>query len=204
MTAIKVCGLTRPDDVALCRELGAAYLGFNFSSRSPRSVAPASRAALLDASGDAFRVGIFVDEPEEEIREAISAMRLDAVQVHRELDPRDLELGSPVIAVARVSGGAAKLPAPALLARCRAILFDTAHAERPGGTGIPFDWSILDGRALPVPAGIAGGLNAGNVGRAIAAVRPDFVDVASGVESSPGIKDPGKLRAFFAAVADAA
>ena len=204
MTAIKVCGLTRAQDVALCRELGAAYLGFNFSSRSPRSVPPASRAALLDASGDAFRVGIFVDEPEEEIRETISAMRLDAVQVHRELDPRDLELGSPVIAVARVSGGAAKLPAPALLARCRAILFDTAHAERPGGTGIPFDWSILDGRALPVPAGIAGGLNAGNVGRAIAAVRPDFVDVASGVESSPGIKDPAKLRAFFAAVADAA
>jgi phosphoribosylanthranilate isomerase len=204
VTAVKVCGLTRAQDVALCRDLGAAYLGFNFSSRSPRSVAPASRAALLDASGDSFRVGIFVDEPEEEIREAILAMRLDAVQVHRELHPSDLELGSPVIAVARVSGGAAKLPAPALLVRCRAILFDTAHAERPGGTGIPFDWSLLDGRDLPVPAGIAGGLNAGNVGRAIAAVRPDFVDVASGVESSPGIKDPGKLRAFFAAVADAA
>ena len=68
VTAIKVCGLTRPQDVALCRELGAAYLGFNFSSRSPRSVAPASRAALLDASGDSFRVGIFVDEPEEQIR----------------------------------------------------------------------------------------------------------------------------------------
>jgi phosphoribosylanthranilate isomerase len=204
MTAVKVCGLTRAQDVALCRELGAAYLGFNFSSRSPRSVAPASRASLLDASGDSFRVGIFVDEPEEEIREAIAAMRLGAVQVHRELVPRDLELGRPVIAVARVSGGAAELPAPALLARCRAILFDTAHAGRPGGTGIPFDWSILDGRALPVPVGIAGGLNAGNVGRAIAAVRPDFVDVASGVESSPGIKDPEKLRAFFAAVADAA
>jgi phosphoribosylanthranilate isomerase len=204
MTAVKVCGLTRAQDVALCRELGAAYLGFNFSSRSPRSVAPASRASLLDASGDSFRVGIFVDEPEEEIREAIAAMRLGAVQVHRELVPRDLELGRPVIAVARVSGGAAELPAPALLARCRAILFDTAHAGRPGGTGIPFDWSILDGRALPVPAGIAGGLNAGNVGGAIAAVRPDFVDVASGVESSPGIKDPEKLRAFFAAVADAA
>lgn len=204
MTAVKVCGLTRARDVALCRELGAAYLGFNFSSASPRKVDPRSRGGLLEASGDAFRVGIFVDEAEEEIREAIGAMKLDAVQVHRELGSRDLELGRPVIAVARVSGGAAKLPAPALLVRCRAILFDTARADRAGGTGIPFDWSILDGRALPVPAGIAGGLNAGNVGRAIAAVRPDFVDVASGVESAPGIKDPGKLRAFFAAVADAA
>lgn len=203
-TSIKVCGLTRASDVALCRELGAGYLGFNFSPRSPRRVAPGARAALLEAAGDSFRVGIFVDETEDEIREEIGTMKLDAVQVHRALDPRDLELRRPVIAVARVSGGAAILPDRSLLVRCRAILFDTADDSRPGGTGVAFDWSILAGRSLPVPVGIAGGLNAGNVGRAIAAIRPDFVDVASGVESAPGVKDPGKLRAFFAAVADAA
>jgi phosphoribosylanthranilate isomerase len=204
MTAIKICGLTRASDVALCRELGAEYLGFNLSSRSPRRVDPVAFEKLLDASGDARRVGIYVDEPAHVVRQAVAAMRLDAVQVHRELVPGDLDLGCPVIAVARVTGGEAKLPESSLLVRCRAILFDSAGAERPGGTGVAFDWSILAGRRFPVPVGIAGGLNPGNVGRAIAAARPDFVDVASGVESSPGVKDPGKVRAFFAAVADAA
>jgi phosphoribosylanthranilate isomerase len=204
MTAIKVCGLTRESDVELCRALGAEYLGFNFSAKSPRRIDPDRLSGLLAASGDARRVGIFVDEPAQAVRQAVVAMKLDAVQVHRELVAGDLELGCPVIAVARVSGGEAILPEPELLRRCRAVLFDTADAGRPGGTGIAFDWSVVAGRRLPVPVGIAGGLNAGNVGRAIAAVRPDFVDVASGVESSPGVKDPGKIRAFFAAVADAA
>ena len=204
MTAIKICGLTRATDVELCRALGAEYLGFNFSAKSPRRVDPDRLPGLLAASGDARRVGVFVDEPAQTVRQAVAAMKLDAVQMHRELAPGDLELGCPVIAVVRVSGRDAKLPEPGLLLRCRAVLFDTAEGGRSGGTGIAFDWSVLAGRRLPVPAGIAGGLNAGNVGRAIAAVRPDFVDVASGVESSPGVKDPGKVRAFFAAVADAA
>jgi len=204
MTAIKVCGLTRASDVELCRALGAEYLGFNFSAKSPRRVDPDRLSRLLAASGDARRVGVFVDEPAPAVRRAVEAMKLDAVQVHRELVPGDLELGCPVIAVARVSGVETRLPDPGLLLRCRAVLFDTADSGRPGGTGIAFDWSVLAGRRLPVPLGIAGGLNAGNVGRAIAVVRPDFVDVASGVESAPGVKDPGKIRAFFAAVADAA
>jgi phosphoribosylanthranilate isomerase len=204
VTSIKVCGLTRASDVELCRALGAGYLGFNFSARSPRRVDAGRLPELLAASGDTRRVGVFVDEPAHEVRQAVAAMKLDAVQVHRELAASDLELGCPVIAVAHVSGGAAKLPEPSLLLRCRAVLFDTADGARPGGTGVAFDWSVLAGLRLPVPVGIAGGLNAGNVGRAIAAAHPDFVDVASGVESSPGVKDPLKIRAFFAAVADAA
>jgi phosphoribosylanthranilate isomerase len=204
VTSIKVCGLTRASDVELCRALGAEYLGFNFSAKSPRRVDADRLPELMAASGDARRVGVFVDEPGLQVRQAVAAMKLDAVQVHRELVPSDLELGCPIIAVAHVSGGAARLPEPSLLVRCRAILFDTSDGARPGGTGIAFDWSLLAGRRLPVPFGIAGGLNAGNVGRAIAVARPDFVDVASGVESSPGVKDHGKIRAFFAAVADAA
>jgi phosphoribosylanthranilate isomerase len=204
VTSVKVCGLTRASDVELCRSLGADYLGFNFSARSPRRFDADRLPELLDASGDARRVGVFVDEPAEEVRRAVAAMKLDAVQVHRELVASDLELGCPIIAVAHVSGVEAKVPPLSLLRRCRAVLFDTADGARPGGTGIAFDWSVLAGQRPPVPFGIAGGLNAGNVGRAIAAARPDFVDVASGVESSPGIKDPARVRAFFAAVADAA
>lgn len=203
MTAIKICGLTRAADVALCRALGTDYLGFNFSAKSPRRVDPGRLPELRAAAGDTWRVGIFVDEPPDVVAGAIEAMDLDLVQIHRELDPRDLDLARPVIAVSRVRGGAARLPDPAILERCRAILFDTADEERAGGTGTAFDWTVLENRTLPVPMGIAGGLNAGNVARAIAAVRPDFVDVASGVESSPGIKDAAKMRAFVEAVAGA-
>ena len=203
MTAIKICGLTRAADVALCRELGADYLGFNFSAKSPRRVDPGRLSELRSAAGDTPRVGIFVDEAPDVIAAAVEAMDLDFVQIHREIDLRDLDLPRPVIAVSKVRGGAARLPDPAILERCRAILFDTEHADRPGGTGTAFDWTVLENRILPLPIGIAGGLNAGNVARAIAAVRPDFVDVASGVESSPGVKDAEKMRAFVVAVADA-
>ena len=92
------------------------------------------------------------------------------------------------------------MPEPDLIARCHALLFDAADPERRGGTGVAFDWGILEGRAISAPVGIAGGLHAGNVEEAIREVRPFLVDVASGVESSPGRKDRGKLRAFFEAV----
>jgi len=203
LTAIKICGLTRASDVALCRELGADYLGFNFSAKSPRRVDPGRLSELRAAAGGTPRVGIFVDEPEDVVAAAIEAMELDLVQLHREIVSRDLDLPRPVIAVSKVRGGAARLPDPAILERCRAILFDTADAERAGGTGTAFDWTVLENRTLPVPMGIAGGLTADNVARAIAALHPDFVDVASGVESSPGVKDPEKMRAFVEAVAGA-
>jgi phosphoribosylanthranilate isomerase len=200
MTRIKICGLTRPEDVGLCVELGAHYLGFNFSAKSPRRVNPADIPALLDAAGDSRKVGIFIDEGSVEVLEAIDALRLDLLQIHRDLQASDFEFGRPVIAVSHVAGGAARMPEQALLARCHAILFDTAHPDRPGGTGNAFDWSTLSGRNVSAPVGLAGGLHAGNVEAAIREVRPFMVDVASGVESSPGRKDPAKLRAFFTAV----
>lgn len=204
MTQIKICGLTRPEDVELASTLGAAYVGFNFSFVSPRRVSLETARDLSRAahSGSA-RVGVFVNESREQILEAIEAASLDLVQIHRPLAPADLEeLPRPVIAVERVSTRGFEAGPEALLAKCRSVLLDTA-GDRPGGTGIPFDWGILAERTWPVPLILAGGLNPANVGRAIACVRPSAVDVASGVESSPGIKDEEKMRLFFSAVREA-
>jgi phosphoribosylanthranilate isomerase len=200
VTEIKVCGLTRPADVALAAGLGASYLGFNCSARSPRRVELGRAAELARESGPSRRVGVFVDESADEVWRAIDVLELEFLQFHRELRADDLDFGLPVVAVCRVSAGASRWPDPGLLARCQAVLFDTADRELPGGTGKPFDWDLLDRLSVPVPRWLAGGLRPDNVGEAIARTRPDLVDVASGVESSTGVKDRGKLEAFFLAV----
>lgn len=205
MTRIKICGLTRAEDVALCAALGADYVGFNFSTRSPRRVAPAAAPALAAASRGLRRVGVFVDEPPDDVARAIEALELELLQFHRDLRDEDFAFGLPVIAVHRVFGSA--LPSDsARFARCHALLFDTGRPDVSGGTGETFDWSALAAFRSAVPAGVAGGLTAANVGAAIRAARPYLVDAASGVEARPGVKDETKLRAFFDAVrrADAA
>ena len=188
----------------LCGALGADYLGFNFSRRSPRRVDPAAAPDLVGASEGRKRVGVFVDEDRDAVLRAIDSLRLDLLQFHREVREDDFAFGLPVIAVERVFDGAIP-PGRSLLARCHAVLFDTGRADLDGGTGEVFAWSALSGYAGP-PLGVAGGLRPENVGAAIRAARPFFVDAASGVESAPGIKDPAKLRSFFEAVrsADAA
>jgi len=204
MTEVKICGLTRPRDVELACALGAAYLGFNFAAASPRRVSPsAARVLAAAARPAAVKVGVFVEETEAQIREAIEAAGLDLVQIHRPLREADLELPRPVLAVARLRNGSAAIPEERLLARCRFVLFDAALPGRPGGTGTTLDWNALSGRRWPVPWMLAGGLDPENVAAAIARARPDAVDVASGVESSPGVKDEDRMRRFFEAVRSA-
>jgi phosphoribosylanthranilate isomerase len=207
LTEIKICGLTRPEDVALACELGARWLGFNFAAESPRRVGldRARELALASlASPGTGRVGVFVRESLDEIRGAVDAASLDAVQLHRELRPEDLdEIPRPVFAVVRVAGAPLDVPGPVFLERCRALLFDAAVPSANGGTGRAFDWSLLEGRRWPVPFFLAGGLTPENVGAAVARLRPAGVDVASGVESAPGIKDRARMRRFFEAVREA-
>jgi phosphoribosylanthranilate isomerase len=202
MTRIKICGLTRPEDVSLASELGASAVGFVFAASSPRRV-PLERAEeLLAAAGPGVsRVGVFVEEEKSFIEEAIEAARLDLVQLHRPLRAADLE-GAPatVIAVVSVSGSAAPLPPADWLRRCRWLLFDAGGSAGTGGAGTRFDWGVLDGKKFEAPVYLAGGLDAGNVGEAIHRVHPDGVDVASGIERAPGVKDPEKMRRFFEAV----
>ena len=207
MTEVKICGLTRESDVDAACSLGAAYLGFNFSAASLRRVTPERARDLAAAvSGAARRVGVFVEEGYSEIENAIEAASLDLVQLHRTLRAEDLQrIPRPVLAVAH-AGREEEIPPGTLLDRCAGILFDTDAAGVAGGTGIPFDWYLVEGRTWPVPLFVSGGLRPENVAESIRRTRPTAVDVASGVESSPGVKDRDRMRRFFDAVrkADAA
>jgi phosphoribosylanthranilate isomerase len=203
LTDVKICGLTREEDVRAACDLGAAYVGFNFSALSPRRVSPARARGLAAAVSGARRVGVFVDESYREIEEAVEEASLDLVQVHRRLTAEDLErVKVPVLAVAHAGRGD-EVPPLELLARCAGILLDSSSTAGAGGTGVPFDWGMLDGRTWPVPLFLAGGLRPENVEESIARTRPAAVDVASGVEVSPGVKDRAKLETFFAAVREA-
>ncbi len=205
MTAVKICGLTRPEDVALACDLGAEWIGFNFAAVSPRRVDLATARLLADAAAPgALRVGVFVSEDRSQISESIDAARLDLVQLHRPLREEDVAAPPrPIVAVARVSGESVALPPSALLARCRALLLDSGGDGAPGGTGRAFDWGLAAGTAPGVPILLAGGLRPENVGLAVRRVQPWGVDVASGVESEPGRKDAVRMRRFFEAVREA-
>lgn len=205
MTQVKICGLTDPEDVRMACALGASYVGFVFARGSPRQVGMDRAADLAAAVAPGVaRVGVFVEEDYSAISEAVAAARLDVAQVHRRLRGEDLErIPVPVWAVARVTDGAAEMPPSQLLARCRAILFDTAGKQTGGGTGQPFNWSVSAGRELSVPLFLAGGLAPDNVREAICRVRPAGVDVSSGVEKEPGVKDRTKMERFFQEVRQA-
>jgi phosphoribosylanthranilate isomerase len=201
MTQVKICGLTRPQDVETACALGASFVGLNFAAVSPRRVSlETARDLARVVTPGVARVGVFVRESRKEIEDAIDAAALDLVQIHRRLSAEDVEwLRRPVIAVEKVSSRGVEAAPARLLEKCRSVLLDSS-SHRPGGTGIPFDWDVLAGRTWPVPLILAGGLDAANVGAAIARVHPSAVDVASGVESSPGIKDERRMKEFFEAV----
>jgi phosphoribosylanthranilate isomerase len=200
MTAVKICGLTRSEDVAAACELGATYVGFNFAASSPRRVTNAiARELAAAAAPGVLRVGVFADEDAETIARAIEAAGLHLVQLHRRLTEEEVARSPvPIIAVARQTGGEFAVPRGELLVLCHAVLFDPSE-----GTGKLLDPARIEEASWPVPVLVAGGLNAETVGAVIRRLRPAGVDVASGVESAPGIKDRGKLERFFAAVREA-
>jgi phosphoribosylanthranilate isomerase len=203
VTKVKVCGITRLEDAELATELGAWALGFILWERSPRAVDPAVAAGIARAMRRrAQLVGVFVNASLEEIAHAADALGLTHVQLHGDEGPAfaneaGRRTGCKVIKAARIASGA-DLQA---LERFRTDfhLLDTRVEGKQGGSGERWDWELASHRRSKVPAILSGGLNAGNVAAGIAAVRPYAVDVASGVEASPGVKDPEKLEAFLAA-----
>jgi phosphoribosylanthranilate isomerase len=204
-TRIKVCGMTRLEDARVAVELGASALGFNFHRPSPRYIAPDAARAIIDKLPPfVVAVGIYANETDmDHVSDITREAGVGAIQLHgpRFPDLAEKPAGYPLIrAVAVDEHFKAEMLAGF---RANAFLLDTFHPNLSGGTGKPFDWQLVRESNRYGTIILAGGLNPQNVGRAIREVRPFAVDVASGVESAPGQKDPGLLRAFFAAVAEA-
>jgi phosphoribosylanthranilate isomerase len=210
VSELKFCGLTREEDAALAAALGARYLGVIFAG-GPRALDPSRAAAVLDAGATASapgRVGVFARQGASEIASTAAAARLDVVQLHADPNPDDVRavrarFGGLVWAVIRTASTELPEDAEGLFREADAVVLDARSAGGLGGTGIPLDWAALAPAVARVRGGtplvLAGGLTDANLGQAIRALQPDVVDVSSGVERAPGIKDPARMRAFAAA-----
>jgi phosphoribosylanthranilate isomerase len=211
-TQVKICGITRLEDAELAVELGAWTVGMVFFEASPRS------CSLLEGRRIATTLrrkvelcGVFVNAHMEEIVGVSEQLGLTLLQLHGEEGPSFCgevarRTGARVIKALQVSGmadiqDAARFHTDFHLLDARSVVPGREHLR--GGTGESFDWSLLAGRRSKVPLILSGGLTPGNVAEAIERVRPFAVDSASGTESTPGIKDPGRVRDFFAAVEQA-
>jgi phosphoribosylanthranilate isomerase len=201
MVLVKICGITNAKDARAACDLGAHALGFNFYEKSPRVIAPAAAWAILRKLPPLVAtVGIFVNWKPAAVAALAQSLHLAAAQLHGDENPRDVNSCAKhlsVIKAFRVSNYfSLKTLAPFRAAS--AFLFDAAAATGQfGGTGGTTDWSVAHRAANSHRIILAGGLTPDNVAEAIRAVRPYAVDVASGVESRPGKKDPAKLRDFF-------
>lgn len=198
---VKFCGLTAPDDVATCVAAGAWAIGAVMTPHGPRALDPASAVRVMAQVPEGVeRVGVFVDPSPAEVAAAVARCALTRVQVH---SPRDLAAiaraaAVPVILAVSLDGLDAITRADE--ADCDLVLFDAAVPGRHGGTGTRADWSLLEARRPRRDFALAGGLRPDVVGDAVRRVHPAVVDVASGVESSPGRKDPALVAAFVEAV----
>jgi phosphoribosylanthranilate isomerase len=202
-TRVKICGITRDEDLRAAVDLGADALGFVFFPPSPRFLEPA-RAVRLVRQVPPFvtRVGLFVNADVAAVRATLAAVPLDLLQFHGDEDAAYCaQFGRPYIKAARVRPGLDLLEYAAAFADARALLLD-AFVESYGGAGVSFDWSLIP-RRLPLPIILSGGLTPATVGAAVRAIRPEAVDVSSGVETAKGLKDAGKIAEFIAGVRNA-
>ena len=201
MTRIKICGVTNADDAWLAAELGADAIGLVFAD-SPRRIEPLQARAIVAALPPFVTpVGVFVNTPRDTLLRAVAESGVRAVQLHGDETPDALaDLPVPAVKAFRVRS-AADLEPIAQYGRTAAVLLDARVDGQFGGTGQTFDWALArEAQRFGKPVIVSGGLTPENVGAAIRAARPFAVDVSSGVEITPRRKDPGKLRAFFAAV----
>jgi phosphoribosylanthranilate isomerase len=194
MIPVKVCGLTRPEDACLAWELGASALGFIFHPTSPRAVtARRAREIRRKLPREAFCVGVFVDADPGRINAMAEVAGLDAVQLHGHETPLTCSvIERPVIKILRAEDES-RLDEFTVAA----FLLDAAHPTLLGGTGLRADWNLAARIARRRPLILAGGLNPDNILEASATVHPAGLDVCSGVESAPGIKDAALLKALM-------
>lgn len=206
---IKICGLKTEEAVAAALEGGASHLGFIFFEKSPRHL-PVELAGKLRraADGKAEVVAVTVDADNATLDAIVGGMKPDILQLHGSETPERVaeiktRYGLPVIKAFAVRDADDLDPMQPYRGIADRFLLDAKPpmgAELPGGNGVAFDWSILTSLDEDVNYMLSGGLNAGNIGEALTTARPSGIDISSGVESAPGIKDPERIRAFFRAV----
>jgi phosphoribosylanthranilate isomerase len=206
-TTVKICGLTSPEGIAAAVSAGARYLGFVFFAKSPRHVTPEQAAALAaEVPLGIAKVGLFVNPDDALLQTVLAQVPLDMIQLHGSENPaRVTEVraltGLPVM---KAVGVAEPRDLDALWDYglvAYMLLIDAKppkDAELPGGNGLAFDWRLLAGRQILKPWLLAGGLTPENVSQALRLTRAPGVDVSSGVESAPGVKDPDRIRDFIA------
>lgn len=210
MTRIKICGITREEDLLAAARLGADAIGLVFYPKSPRYVTPQRAAELLRALPPfVTSVGLFVNASPEEVRATLAVAPLDLLQFHGDEEPEYCtSFGQPYLKAVRVKPGVDLVQYAARYASARGLLLDAFVEGIPGGTGLSFDWSLIPG-GLPLPVVLSGGLDPANVQQAVERVKPWAVDVSSGVEANDGIntlkgiKDAAKIAAFVQGVRNA-
>ena len=198
MTRIKICGITRVEDVIYAVHNGADALGLVFYDKSPRYVSLQQAVELTDVIFPFVTlVGLFVNPSAEAVREVLRSVPLDVLQFHGEEEPEFCaQFGRPYLKAVRVQAGMDLVQYAANYSGAQGLLLDAFVEGSHGGTGTVFDWALIP-HDLPLPVILSGGLHAGNVAAAIRQIRPYAVDVSSGVEASKGVKEAGKMAAFI-------
>jgi len=208
-TRVKICGLSTAKTVAVAVEAGASYLGFNFFPKSPRYVTPRqARDLAIEVPPGVAKVALTVNADDAILDGIVETVPLDMLQFHGQESPeRVAELraryGLPVMKVFGVADAADLDPLERYFDVVDQVMVDAKpprDAVLPGGNGIAFDWQLIANRRWPVPWMLAGGLTPENVAEAVSLTGARQVDLSSGVESAPGVKDPDLIRAFMAAV----
>lgn len=202
---VKICGLREPAGWDAAVEAGADWLGLVFFRRSPRFITITEAARLAArGTGSAGLVGLFVAPfSEDEVRAVLDAVPLTALQVYGDAPTSSEQFGVPVWRAFGISARG-DLPRTSLGAERLVIEANPpAGATRPGGNAARFDWNVLHGWQAPAPWTLGGGLSAGNIGEAVRVTGAQAVDVSSGVEAAPGVKDPRLVRAFIQAARSA-
>ena len=198
---VKVCGITRAEDALLAAELGASALGFVFWTRSPRAVAADTVRRITEGVPPfVSTIGVFVNQPPDEVMDTAARAGLTAIQLHGDEDASAYAGGPLRVIKALPVGDGFTMAAVDGVPRAMTVLLDAHDPQRRGGTGRTIEWTVAAAVAERRPIILSGGLKPENVRAAAHAVKPYAVDVSSGVESVPGVKDESKLRAFFAAL----
>jgi len=210
---IKICGLKTAAALAAALTGGASHVGFIFFPRSPRNVEPVEAGQLRQASrGRAIAVAVTVDADDHALDRIVAAMQPDMLQLHGSESPERVAAVKaryrlPVMKVLSIRSAADLDAVASYRGIADRLMFDAkppAGSQLPGGNGVSFDWRLLAGLDADVDYMLSGGLSAANIGQALRLANPPGIDISSGVESAPGVKEPALIEAFFRAVRTAA